>query len=305
MKTIIVVFFLLFVSSILAAPADWEGVYAWSGNGIDEAYNCYEDGWIFGTGGNIVAWAAKVNADGDKAHGKWWSVGYKQGGPRVGQSKNLPTTGNVRVTLNEPGSIDVEVSFRGMNDIYYPLFVGAREETNVTERIRYCGIMNITSNDTLNGEWTEQDSDNSSNEEDKICITKRDYESSYKYDNEDGDRTKGYSVGKCSWGGKVCRNDFSEFPIWGIQLDRLLIDGTKLTLYWYGPFDNTANSTGVSFLADLTGTADDDDCSDHSDELVWPFKCHTFESKKDCEANPYYCKVFRSNDDKCIRSKWP
>jgi hypothetical protein len=310
MKTLIVVFFLLFVSSILAAPADWEGTYVWTGFGIKTAFNCYEDGWIFGTAGYILGWGAKVNAAGDKAYGQWWSTGYKFGGPRIGQSKNLPNTGQVRVTYNAPGNLTVEIQFRG-RDFWVKVPVGAREDVNVTDRIPSCGIMNPSSNDTLAGEWREIDSDTnftSSDEKAYFCMTNnsKNFEGSYSYKDEDDDKVKGYQLGKCSWGGMVCRSDWYEYPTFGCQLDRLLIDGTKGTLWWDGPiqYENGTETNHGWFSSNKTDTADDDDCSDHEDELVWPFKCHTFDSKKDCEANSYYCKVSRTNEDDCRKIKY-
>jgi len=293
-----VVFALLFVSSIFAAPADWEGVYVWSGSGTDVAYNCYEDGWIYGTAGHVLTWAARVNDAGTEAWGKWWGAGFKHGGPRWGQSQNGPTTGYVRVTLASAGVMTVEISYRGHKTHWVNIQLGERSGTTVDDRIPNCGIMDPSSTESLHGKWKEDNSASSAQEESYICVDGKDVVSSYSaVDPETEEPYTGYTVGKCSWDGKVCRTDWYEDPGFGVQIDRLLSDGTKGTIWWTGPTAFiTADSVGASYVNNRKSeTASDTHCAENSAQMIWPFKCQTFESIEDCEANPYYCKVRQSN----------
>jgi len=298
---------LLFVSSIFAAPADWEGLYDWNGVGVGIAYNCYEDGWIYGTAGYTMGWAAKVNDAGDKAHGNWWGVGVKFGGQRTGQSKNSPTTGHVVVILNAPGDLTVKISYRGDKTTWMTAPLGdlIYANLNASLRIQSCGILDPSSNATLDGEWLEEDSNTTDHEHAYNCVTGKEFENSYKYKDEDDKTVTGYQVGKCHWGGKVCRSDWFEYPVFGVQLDRLLKDGKKGSMWFDGPYTSITDETnGSFFVADLIDDVRSEQCSQHSDDIAYPFQCHTYDSKSDCEANPFYCKVLRSNDDKCVRIKW-
>jgi len=294
-STFFVVFTLLFVSSIFAAPEDWEGVYDWSGSGTDVAYNCYEDGWVYGTAGHILTWAAKVDSENSNlAFGKWWAVGFKHGGQRLGQAQNGPTTGYVRATLESAGVISVEISYRGSKGKFSSITLGDRKSTTVKDRVPNCGIMDPSMDITLSGHWKEAKSSSSYQEESYLCAESKDFTSSYSgVDPETNETYSGYLLGKCSWEGKVCRSDWYEFPLFGVQIDRLLSDGTKGTIWWSGPTAFiTANTTGASYInKHKSMTASESKCSMNEGQLIFPFKCQTFETVEACLANPYYCAV--------------
>jgi len=213
--------------------------------------------------------------------------------------------------------LTVKISLRGQNTTWMELPLGARGATTVTDRIPTCGIMNPNSTMTLAGEWHQVEMNvslfNHTDNKDHNCLTKKgnenitgkNFEGSYKYKDGNGDKTTGYLVGKCSMGGMVCRSDWSEYPMWGVQLDRLLSDGTKMSMWWDGPVTAINGSTTYGwFLSNYNSTTDNSHCSDNSDDMVWPFKCQTFDTQSDCETNPYYCRVSRLDTDKCRKKMW-
>jgi hypothetical protein len=314
MKSLLFVLFsLLFVSSAFSAAADWEGVWEWTGVGYPSAYLCYEDGWLFGTAGRVFTFAAKVNDAGDEANGNWWGVGYKHGGYRTGQSSNSPSTGWFKAELSDDGVLSAHITFRGKSK-WWAVGLGDKVNDTVEDRIPYCGIVDPKSEWTVAGDWVEQSTSNFTIHA-WYCNEGKDYHGSYEVvDNESGEIDgPGYVKGKCSWGGRICRSDWSEYPLFGVQLDRVLSDGTLQTIWWNGPtsFINYTvggedNTPGNWYVNDRSGDAEAADCDVHSDVITWPFKCKTFEETEDCEANPYYCKVRESNG-KCrkIRHKSP
>jgi len=203
--------------------------------------------------------------------------------------------------LKAAGDLYVEISYRGHKTEWYDIQLGERTATTVDDRIPNCGIMDPSSTDSLHGHWKEQNSGSSAQEETYVCVDNKDQTSSYSaVDPDTEDPYTGYTVGKCSWDGKVCRSDWYEAPYFGVQIDRLLSDGTKGTIWWQGPTAFiTADTTGASYVNNRKSTsASDSKCSANKDQMVWPFKCQSFESVEDCEANPYYCAIRQSND-KC------
>jgi len=159
----------------------------------------------------------------------------------------------------------------------------------------------FSSEDTVHGKWKEKNSNSNAETAVSSCVDDKEYSGSYTYV-EDEETYEGYLVGKCSKNGKICRSDYYEYPDFGVQLDRLLSDGTLQTFWWLGPLtDIDATTLNATYLSNrVSKRATDDECSANSDSIAYPFKCLTFTSQEDCERNPYYCKV-RETDGACMR----
>jgi hypothetical protein len=293
----------LFIS--FAFAAGWEGEYIWGSD--DNAYICYEDGWIFGNLGWTNYIVAKVKSDGYSAEGKWFATGFKHGGPRDGVSSNKPSTGSVWVTREEDSNqLEVEYSYHGETKRYTWGIFDRKPGTKVDDRVSTCGIMDMSSNENLHGYWHEKGGEDSSNNYLWLCMDGSDYYGSYKYGWDTDDLSTGYLKGKCSYDGRVCRSEYYEKPEWGVQLDILLSDGYMKSMYWRGPTEEINDHTphGHYLSTRKDDVAPNSKCSQYSERIVYPYQCPTFKTDDACAANWYYCNT-RQTDGSCKRITWP
>jgi hypothetical protein len=291
------ILFVLQFFVLYAYAAHWHGTWDWTGNGGNQSWTCVDDSRLQANFGQYAAGQFRIIND-TYAQGRFYGVGYRFGGPRIGDRKNLRNRGFATLVHDGDSTMVLTVKSNAADSTRTWTLTKESDTVDGDEDLK-CYKIDRTDDASTAGEWTDTDGTYVP----WICTNAgtrgNRFWASYNFTSDD-ETSSAFSRGGCAKKGKICFSDWFEYPSWGVELWVQLNGDRLINVYYSGPgaFVESGSATTVEF----SRTADSsDNCGSNADARFQPFQCNNFPGDL-CEDNAY-CSL-DENGTSCLRDKF-